>query len=294
MTESIDSHFVKSVTHLGDRQKVTNHRDITSDTGLKLVAAGNHITSKLYDKLVKHKLLPPLEQCLSVEDGVDHSSLVTQIDDIVTQQNSPFEPVRDELPQAWREQIIRQIPLPPAMGFKLTVAREERPELFEHSLLLAILVLYLCRRMDWDEVDTVSATSAALLHDIGILHVDQRLFESGHTMSLKERRSQRGGTLSGGEQQMLAIARALMSRPRLLLLDEPSLGLAPKIINQIFEIIEQIRQGGVTIFLVEQNANRALQLADRGYVLETGRLVLADTGDALLANDQVKKAYLGG
>jgi branched-chain amino acid transport system ATP-binding protein len=93
---------------------------------------------------------------------------------------------------------------------------------------------------------------------------------------------------------MLAIARALMSRPTLLLLDEPSLGLAPLIIAQIFRILEAIRQAGVTIFLVEQNAHRALQLADRGYVLENGRIVLADTGANLLVNVAVRKAYLGG
>ncbi len=102
---------------------------------------------------------------------------------------------------------------------------------------------------------------------------------------LWERRIQRAGTMSGGEQQMLAIGRALMSQPRLLLLDEPSLGLAPIIIQQIFDTIEQLRKEGMTIFLVEQNANQALKLADRGYVLENGRVVLEDTGDALLANE---------
>jgi len=111
---------------------------------------------------------------------------------------------------------------------------------------------------------------------------------------LKERYAQRAGTMSGGEQQMLAIGRALMSKPRLLLLDEPSLGLAPIIIQQIFEIIEQLREDGVTVFLVEQNANQALKLADRGYVLENGRIVLQDSGEALLANPEVRKAYLGG
>jgi branched-chain amino acid transport system ATP-binding protein len=100
--------------------------------------------------------------------------------------------------------------------------------------------------------------------------------------------------MSGGEQQMLAIGRALMSKPKMLFLDEPSLGLAPIIINQIFEIIEQLRDQGMTIFLVEQNANQALKLADRGYVLENGNIVLQDTGDNLLVNDEVKKAYLGG
>lgn len=111
---------------------------------------------------------------------------------------------------------------------------------------------------------------------------------------LKERATQRAGTMSGGEQQMLAIGRALMSKPRLLLMDEPTLGLAPLIIAQIFDIIQTIRSEGVTVFLVEQNANRALQIADRGYVLENGKLVLEDTGANLLKNDAVRKAYLGG
>ena len=110
---------------------------------------------------------------------------------------------------------------------------------------------------------------------------------------LKDRAAQRAGTMSGGEQQMLAIGRALMSKPRLLLLDEPTLGLAPLIIAQIFEIIQAIRAEGVTVFLVEQNANRALQIADRGYVLENGRVVLQDSGANLLVNPDVRKAYLG-
>ncbi len=110
---------------------------------------------------------------------------------------------------------------------------------------------------------------------------------------LKERASQRAGTMSGGEQQMLAIGRALMSKPSLLLLDEPTLGLAPLIIAQIFDIIRMIREEGVTVFLVEQNANKALQVADRGYVLETGKVVMQDTGANLLANPDIRKAYLG-
>lgn len=118
---------------------------------------------------------------------------------------------------------------------------------------------------------------------------------------LKERQSQLGGTLSGGEQQMLAISRALMARPRLLLLDEPSLGLAPMIVTKIFDIIREINQPrsergqqGTTILLVEQNANMALHVAHRGYVLETGRIVLADNAKNLMNNEQVKKSYLGG
>ena len=110
---------------------------------------------------------------------------------------------------------------------------------------------------------------------------------------LKDRQSQRGGTLSGGEQQMLAIARALMSRPKLLLLDEPSLGLAPKVVRQIFEIIGEInRISGMTILLVEQNAFHALKLAHRGYVMVNGRITLEGSGDELLSRPEVRAAYL--
>jgi branched-chain amino acid transport system ATP-binding protein len=110
---------------------------------------------------------------------------------------------------------------------------------------------------------------------------------------LKERYGQQGGTLSGGEQQMLAIARALMGKPRMLLLDEPSMGLAPLIVEQIFEIVRGINADGVSILLVEQNARQALTLADRGYVLETGEVVLSGTGRDLLADDRIRAAYLG-
>ncbi len=110
---------------------------------------------------------------------------------------------------------------------------------------------------------------------------------------LRERSWQLAGTLSGGEQQMLAVGRALMSRPRLLMMDEPSLGLAPLLVKEIFRIIKEINQQGVTILLIEQNANAALRIADQGYVMETGRIVLQGTGRELLANQQVKTAYLG-
>ena len=111
---------------------------------------------------------------------------------------------------------------------------------------------------------------------------------------LKERRRQIAGTLSGGEQQMLARGRALMSRPRLLMLDEPSMGLAPILVQQIFDIIRELHAAGTTILLVEQNARMALSIADRGYVLETGSIVLEGTGQELMQSDAVKKAYLGG
>ncbi|MCR5234995.1 MAG: ABC transporter ATP-binding protein [Lachnospiraceae bacterium] len=111
---------------------------------------------------------------------------------------------------------------------------------------------------------------------------------------LKERYKQIAGTLSGGEQQMLAMGRALMSHPKLLMLDEPSMGLAPILVEQIFDIIKQLHSKGTTILLVEQNAQMALKVADRGYVLETGRIVTTGTGRELLHNDSVRKAYLGG
>jgi branched-chain amino acid transport system ATP-binding protein len=110
---------------------------------------------------------------------------------------------------------------------------------------------------------------------------------------VKERLSQKAGTLSGGEQQMVAVGRALMAKPKVLLMDEPSMGLAPVLVQQNFEIIERINDEGVTVFMVEQNANMALSIADRGYVLLTGRIVLDDTAANLLANEDLRKAYLG-
>ena len=115
-----------------------------------------------------------------------------------------------------------------------------------------------------------------------------------HFPRLKERRRQIAGTLSGGEQQMLAMGRALMSRPKLMMLDEPSMGLAPILVDQIFEIIQSMHKAGTTILLVEQNAQMALSVADRGYVLETGKIVTSGTGTDLLNDEAVKKAYLGG
>jgi len=110
---------------------------------------------------------------------------------------------------------------------------------------------------------------------------------------VKERLNQRAGTLSGGEQQMVAVGRALMARPKVLLMDEPSMGLAPILVEQNFEIIQRINGEGTTVFVVEQNANMALSIADRGYVLQTGRIVLADTADNLIHNEQMRQAYLG-
>jgi branched-chain amino acid transport system ATP-binding protein len=111
---------------------------------------------------------------------------------------------------------------------------------------------------------------------------------------LKERKNQFAGTLSGGEQQMLAVARGLMSEPKIILLDEPSMGLAPLIVNQIYKLIEQIRESGITVLLIEQNAKKALSICDFAYVLENGKIKLSGSGEELLASDEVRKAYLGG
>ncbi|MDG9881319.1 ABC transporter ATP-binding protein [Pseudomonas sp. GD04058] len=130
---------------------------------------------------------------------------------------------------------------------------------------------------------------------IGDKHADedmQRMYEL--FPRLKERRNQRAMTMSGGEQQMLAIARALMSRPKLLLLDEPSLGLAPIVVKQIFSTLRELAKSGMTIFLVEQNANHALKLSDRAYVMVNGQIRLSGTGQELLVNEEVRNAYLGG
>jgi branched-chain amino acid transport system ATP-binding protein len=136
--------------------------------------------------------------------------------------------------------------------------------------------------------------------DMGAFHRSdkegiQEEFERVFTLfpRLKERRSQVAGTLSGGEQQMLATARALMARPRLLLMDEPSMGLAPVLVESVFETVQEINKEGTTILLVEQNAHMALQVASRGYVLQTGEIVLKDTADGLRSNSMVQKAYLG-
>jgi branched-chain amino acid transport system ATP-binding protein len=131
----------------------------------------------------------------------------------------------------------------------------------------------------------------AYLRNGGVDEARQRVFEL--FPRLHERRTQIAGTLSGGEQQMLAMGRALMSEPRLLLMDEPSMGLAPALVRQNFEIIQRVNRSGVAVLVVEQNANISLRIADRGYVLQTGSIVLSDTAEALLESEDLKRAYLG-
>ena len=139
-----------------------------------------------------------------------------------------------------------------------------------------------------DNLEMGAYTQSGSTIDAGIADVYERF------PRLKERRRQIAGTLSGGEQQMLAMGRALMSRPKLLMLDEPSMGLAPILVEQIFDIVRELHAAGTTILLVEQNAQAALSVADRAYVLETGKISLTGTGAELMASDAVRKAYLGG
>ena len=139
-----------------------------------------------------------------------------------------------------------------------------------------------------DNLEMGAYTQPGSTIDAGIADVYERF------PRLKERRRQIAGTLSGGEQQMLAMGRALMSRPKLLMLEEPSMGLAPILVEQIFDIVRELHAAGTTILLVEQNAQAALSVADRAYVLETGRITLSGTGKELMASDAVRKAYLGG
>lgn len=155
----------------------------------------------------------------------------------------------------------------------VTMVPENR-RLFKRMTVMENLVIGAYLRRD-DEIDS----------DI------ERIFEM--FPRVKERINQRAGTLSGGEQQMVAVGRALMSRPKVLLMDEPSMGLAPVLVAQNFEIIQQINDAGTTVFMVEQNANMALSIADRGYVLQTGQIVLSDTAEDLLANPEMRAAYLG-
>jgi len=172
------------------------------------------------------------------------------------------EPIQNEPPYVIVRRGVAQVPEGRRIFPRLTVRENLEMGAFRH--------------------DDRAAVTAGVEHSFNLFPI------------LRERQQQFGGTLSGGEQQMLAIARALMARPRLLLMDEPSLGLAPMIVTKIFDIIREINQGGTTILLVEQNANMALHVAHRGYVLETGRIVLQDTAKNLMNNEQVKKSYLGG
>ena len=161
----------------------------------------------------------------------------------------------------------------------------------------ALVAAGLCHVPEGREIFTEFSVSDNLLagaHTAPAAEIPQRMERAfGLFPILRERRRQEAGTLSGGEQQMLAIARALMAAPRVLLLDEPSLGLAPRVSRDIFAVVREINRGGVTVLLVEQNARRALKLAARGYVLETGRIVVSGTGQELAADPRIRAAYLG-
>ncbi|MGH8928869.1 MAG: ABC transporter ATP-binding protein [Acidimicrobiia bacterium] len=169
---------------------------------------------------------------------------------------------------------IDGLPTTEVVGKGISMVPENR-RLFKRMTVLENLEIGAYMRSDRDEIES----------DM------DRVFEL--FPRAKERLSQKAGTLSGGEQQMVAVGRALMARPKVLLMDEPSMGLAPILVGQNFDIIQQINETGTTVFVVEQNANMALSIADRGYVLQTGQIVLADEADQLLANPQMRQAYLG-
>ncbi len=173
----------------------------------------------------------------------------------------------------FKDQVINTVPTAQRIAMGISTVPENR-RLFPHMTVLENL-----------EMGAYAKKTGSYQDDLDrVLDLFPRV---------KDRLSQAAGTLSGGEQQMVAVGRALMSRPELLIMDEPSMGLAPVLVEQSFEIIKEINQQGVTVFVVEQNANMALSIADRGYVLQTGRIVMQGKASDLLASDEIRKAYLG-
>lgn len=188
MNESPDRHYLKTVTRLGDRHPIVAHRDIHSSSGVKLVARDTRINSAMFERLVQHKLMPALDQCLSVENPVDSVQLASRAQALI--EGDPLlQQIMTNLPDGARfNAILRHLPLPPPIAFKLTVAREERPDIYTHSLVLAVLAYYLGQQAQLSEAELQQAISAALLHDLGILHVDPDIMARNHLMSAAERR----------------------------------------------------------------------------------------------------------
>ena len=188
MHELQDEHYLRAVTELGDTRKIVTGRDIYSQSGIKLVASGIHITSNLYERLVKHKMLPPLDMALSIENMLDQKAILQDALDLI-QANDKLKKMADAIDKdCYYRRIILAIKLPAPLAFKLTVAREKYCRIYQHSLLLLIISVYLARRdgMNFQEAEWVAM--AALFQDIGLLHIDPRLLEPSHVMSADERR----------------------------------------------------------------------------------------------------------
>ena len=188
MHELQDEHYLRALTELGDTRKIVADRDIYSQSGIKLVASGVHITSGLHERLVKHKFMQPLDMALSIENMLDPKAILQDVLDLI-QTNDKLKKMADAIDKDYYyRRIILAIQLPAPLAFKLTVAREKYCRIYQHSLLLLIISVYLARRdgMNFQEAEWVA--TAALFQDIGLLHVDPRLLEPAHVMSADERR----------------------------------------------------------------------------------------------------------
>lgn len=183
-----DEHYVRAVTELGDKRRIVSNCDIYSKSGIKLVAAGIQVTGELYERLVKHKLLPPLDQALSIENMLDPAGILADVNALI-EGNEKLGKVAEfiNLGNSYR-QIIGDLRLPPPLAFKLTVAKEQFPQIYQHSLLLMIISVYLARCDDMKLYEEEWGAFASLFHDIGLLHIDPALLKSTHVMSVDERR----------------------------------------------------------------------------------------------------------
>jgi len=188
MSKLNDEHYLRAVTELGDTRKIVAHQDIYSQSGMKLVASGIHVTSDLYERLVRHKMLPPLDMALSVENMLDAESLLDDVHGLL-RANEKLKMMADVIDKGLTcREIIDAIHPPAPLAFKLTVAREKYPRVYQHSLSLMIISIYLARCDKMSSQDQQWVAAAALFHDIGLLHIDPKLLEPSHVMSADERR----------------------------------------------------------------------------------------------------------
>lgn len=188
MSEGVDHHYVRAVTRLGDRRKVVANTDIHAVSGVKLVAKGVRVDSRLYSRLIEHKLAPPLDEALSVEDGFDHIDLARAVDQLLTVHRSVAEIVETTIPRQALERLLRELPLHPRIVLKMTLLRDAFPEQLRHYLLVMLLTLYLASRLGWQGPKLIDAALAGLLHDIGMLHIDPDILTKERHLDSAERR----------------------------------------------------------------------------------------------------------